>query len=146
MAHIKRPENSFMVWSKEMRPKIYKNNPKINNANISIFLGQIWSNMSELQKKPYKQKSIILNLEHKRLYPNYKYEPQKKIIKYINKRIYKENKQQNIKKYDKKIQLFKNVLVNTYSSNTNTNTHTNTLIGIEEPDYFLEVQEFFDKM
>ena len=161
MTHIKRPNNSFMVWAKEMRPIVCKSNPTILNTGISVLLGRIWTNMTESQKKTYKQKSIILNLEHKLQYPYYKYTPRKFThSKVIGKTVGKENINKYIKnkkikkKYDKKILSLGSVLKKNTSSNSSTNTFTNTLsntstntlIGIEEPDYFSEVQMFYEKI
>jgi hypothetical protein len=94
-AHIKRPINSFMIWSCEMRQRymIDKNNLKINkhNAEFSKYLGYEWALLSDDIKLKYKEKAEIIRLNHKLMYPDYKYEPKKNIKKI------KKNKNQNIK-------------------------------------------------
>ena len=76
--YIKRPMNSFMIWSQEMRPSIIKSNPNVINSEISIMLGQLWLNMSKKQKEIYYKKAETLKLQHMELYPDYKYNPQQK--------------------------------------------------------------------
>ena len=70
--YIKRPMNSFMIWSQEMRPSIIKSNPNVINSEISIMLGQLWLNMSKKQKEIYYKKAETLKLQHMELYPDYK--------------------------------------------------------------------------
>jgi hypothetical protein len=75
--YIKRPINSFMLWAKEMRPYIIKSNPNVINTEISIILGQLWLNMTDKQKEIYYKKAEELKIEHIKLYPYYKYTPQR---------------------------------------------------------------------
>lgn len=89
--HIKRPANHFMIWSCEKRQHYLieksknknKCNVKINNSEMSKMLGREWANLPNECKLKYKQKADILKLEHKRMYPNYKYEPKSKKLKNI---------------------------------------------------------------
>ena len=85
--HIKRPINSFMIWSCEMRQR-YKDK---HNAVFSKYLGYEWSLLSDDIKLKYKEKAEIIRLNHKLMYPDYKYEPKKHIKKI------KKNQNQNIK-------------------------------------------------
>jgi hypothetical protein len=88
--HIKRPANSFMIWSTEKRQQYlieknknkYKYKNKINNAEMSKLLGQEWKNLPKFFKLKYKEKADIIKREHKLMYPGYKYEPKTKIPKY----------------------------------------------------------------
>ena len=75
--YIKRPMNSFIIWSKEMRPVIIKSIPNVINSEISIILGQLWLNMTDKQKEIYYKKAEELKIEHIKLYPYYKYTPQR---------------------------------------------------------------------
>ena len=75
--HIKRPMNSFMVWSREKRCEILKCNPGMSNALISKKLGSTWKSLSEEEKKPYVDEAKRLTNQHKQDYPDYKYRPRR---------------------------------------------------------------------
>ena len=77
--YIKRPANSFMIWAKKNRTKISKENPILNNAQISKLLGQQWKTLSNEEKQICKDKAKQVKQEHKIQFPNYKYRPKKKI-------------------------------------------------------------------
>lgn len=76
--HIKRPMNSFMVWSREKRCEILKKHPGINNAVVSKTLGAAWKNLSEEDKKPYVYEAQRLAEQHRDDHPDYKYRPRRK--------------------------------------------------------------------
>ena len=44
--HIKRPMNPFMVWCKERRGQISKENPGLHASQISGILGREWKEMT----------------------------------------------------------------------------------------------------
>lgn len=76
--HIKRPLNSFMVWAKERRRQMNRDNPKMRNAEISKILGEEWRQLSEDVKKPFVEEAIRLRRQHKIDHPNYRYRPRRK--------------------------------------------------------------------
>ena len=76
--HIKRPLNSFMVWAKEQRRLMNRNNPRMRNAEISKILGEEWRKMPEDEKKPYVEEAVRLRRQHKVDHPNYRYRPRRK--------------------------------------------------------------------
>ena len=76
--HIKRPLNSFMVWAKERRREMNRDNPKMRNAEISKILGEEWRQLSEEVKKPFVEEAIRLRRQHKIDHPNYRYRPRRK--------------------------------------------------------------------
>lgn len=76
--HIKRPLNSFMVWAKERRRLMNRNNPRMRNAEISKILGEEWRKMPEEEKKPYVDEAVRLRRQHKVDHPNYRYRPRRK--------------------------------------------------------------------
>ena len=77
--HIKRPSNSFILWTQDNRSSLIKENPILNNAAISKLLGQQWKTLSNETKQIYKDKAEQVKQEHKIQFPNYKYRPEKKI-------------------------------------------------------------------
>ncbi len=76
---IRRPMNPFMLFSKDVRPFYSKQG--IHNAKISKILGEKWRRMNEFEKEIYREKAAIVSAQHREMYPNYKYQPQKKIKK-----------------------------------------------------------------
>ncbi|XP_046848752.1 transcription factor Sox-18A-like [Xenia sp. Carnegie-2017] len=75
--HIRRPMNSFMVWSREKRCEILKSNPGMSNAVISKKLGMTWKGMTAEDKKPYIEEAKRLTWKHKQDHPDYKYRPRR---------------------------------------------------------------------
>lgn len=76
--HIKRPMNSFMVWSREKRCDILKKHPGINNAVVSKTLGAAWKSLTEEEKKPYVYEAQRLAEQHRDDHPEYKYRPRRR--------------------------------------------------------------------
>uniref|UniRef100_A0A8R1Y290 HMG box domain-containing protein n=1 Tax=Onchocerca volvulus TaxID=6282 RepID=A0A8R1Y290_ONCVO len=76
--HIKRPMNSFMVWSQMERRKICETSPDMHNAEISKRLGLQWRQLSDSEKAPYVAEAERLRVMHMKEYPDYKYKPRKK--------------------------------------------------------------------
>ncbi|XP_012555836.2 uncharacterized protein LOC101236863 [Hydra vulgaris] len=76
--HIKRPMNSFMVWSRMERKRISEANPKMHNSEISKQLGTSWKMLSEEDRAPYAEEAKRLRDLHMSEYPDYKYRPKRK--------------------------------------------------------------------
>jgi hypothetical protein len=167
-SHIARPPNCFMIWSSKMREHIYINKPKLNNVEISKMLGLMWINMSIEDKLPYLIEADKIKHEHKLKNPNYKYTPntkkQKDIIKdnamskvnkVKSKRVYKPKKLNiilNRKPIVKNIleteieQAIEQAIESEIESEIEPEVELNTDFLIKEPDYFLEVQQFYAKL
>jgi len=128
-----RPPNCFMVWAQEKRKEIGKSIRSNNNADTSIMLGKIWSSMPDKFKLQYRNKANDLKYEHRLKYPNYKYQPKKKEVKCKVKN--KENNRK-IRKYVNKQKLIKKNIINKEI----------VLNDIEEPDYFNQVQQFYENI
>ena len=76
--HIKRPMNSFMVWSRMKRQQLAQENPKMHNSEISRRLGIEWKQLSEEQKKPFVDEAKRIRADHMREHPDYKYKPRRR--------------------------------------------------------------------
>ncbi|KAK3582760.1 hypothetical protein CHS0354_015285 [Potamilus streckersoni] len=73
--NIKRPMNAFMVWARDYRAKLAASMPNATNSDISIRLGQLWSQMSSEEKKPFYQEADNIKRQHRRDYPDWVYKP-----------------------------------------------------------------------
>nr|XP_026689798.1 transcription factor protein isoform X2 [Ciona intestinalis] len=75
---IKRPMNAFMVWARQKRTIYAKNNPGLNNADISVRLGERWNSMTAAQKQPYYDQADKIKADHKKEHPDWTYQPKPK--------------------------------------------------------------------
>ncbi|XP_071115043.1 transcription factor SOX-15-like [Haliotis cracherodii] len=80
-AKIPRPMNAFMIFAREYRPKVKKEHPTEENHVISIRLGKLWAALGDVEKDHYQDLSREAVNEHRRKYPDYRYEPKPKIKK-----------------------------------------------------------------
>ena len=76
--HVKRPANSFMIWSQTERSKVSIKYPDVNNSVISEILGKQWKALSIKERQKYKDKAYQVKLEHQAQFPNYIFRPTKK--------------------------------------------------------------------
>ncbi|KAI0631201.1 hypothetical protein C8Q77DRAFT_192613 [Trametes polyzona] len=78
---IPRPVNSFMVFRKAHRQDIASMIDNSQEKNISKAVAEIWNNMSEEEKAPYRDTANNEKNEHRRRYPDYKYRPRQSSAK-----------------------------------------------------------------
>jgi len=50
----RKPENCFFLFSNKLRGTIKRECPHLNNNAVSKFLGEMWGQLSESQKRPFK--------------------------------------------------------------------------------------------
>ncbi|CAF1486603.1 unnamed protein product [Rotaria sp. Silwood1] len=58
---IRRPINSFMLFSQEERAKIHLENPHYDNRNVSKILGEKWYSLSQYEQQQYKLRAKQLS-------------------------------------------------------------------------------------
>jgi hypothetical protein len=76
--YIKRPLNSFMLFSQEQRPSLKEQNPDMHHSDISRLIGQQWRNLTKAEKDVYIAQARRVKEEHKRANPGYKYQPKRR--------------------------------------------------------------------
>ncbi|CAF3064960.1 unnamed protein product [Rotaria sp. Silwood2] len=77
--HVKRPMNAFMVWAQAARKNLTTNLSVVNNAQLSKTLGKLWKSLPQEQRRPFIEEAERIREQHKRDYPEYRYQPKRKV-------------------------------------------------------------------
>jgi len=84
-SRVKRPMNSFMLFSNEMRPVLQDQNKALTNNDISKMLGQMWKDMPYDQKRPYLERALEIKSQFNACHPDYTYTKSPRKRQKINK-------------------------------------------------------------
>jgi hypothetical protein len=72
-SEVKRPASAFLLFAQEKRGVMREGNPSKTNIQISQLLSDQWKNMSEEDKKPFRDKAAQRAIEFRIAHPNYVY-------------------------------------------------------------------------
>jgi len=70
---LRRPMNSFLLFSNEHRPKIAMANPELTNAAVSVLLGEQWKALPLAERAVYVEAAKKIKEDFKLEHPEYRY-------------------------------------------------------------------------
>lgn len=70
---LRRPMNSFLLYSNEHRPKLAAANPELTNAAVSVLLGQNWKALPATERAVYVEAAKKIKEDFKAEHPEYRY-------------------------------------------------------------------------
>ncbi|KAI9189463.1 hypothetical protein H9P43_000896 [Blastocladiella emersonii ATCC 22665] len=76
---IPRPENSFFLYRRSVYQAAKAAHPELSNPNLSKVISDMWRNESASVRNHYKELAILAKQEHESKYPDYKYQPRRKV-------------------------------------------------------------------
>lgn len=71
--HIKRPSNSFILFSRKYRPLVHQRHPNSDNRTVSKILGQWWYNLDQSEKNKYRVEAFQQKEDHFKKHPEWKW-------------------------------------------------------------------------
>lgn len=71
---VKRPHNAYNLFFIEHKPIEREKHQKLSGNEISQLIGKMWNEMTEEEKRPYKEKANIIRQQFKEENPNYHYQ------------------------------------------------------------------------
>lgn len=71
--HIKRPANSFILFSKKYRPLVHQRHPNSDNRTVSKILGEWWYALNQNEKNKYKVEANQQKEDHFKKHPEFKW-------------------------------------------------------------------------
>ncbi|CAG8537412.1 2472_t:CDS:2, partial [Funneliformis caledonium] len=78
--YIPRPPNSFILYRQHHHPLILNKHPGINNSEISRIIADHWRNLSNQEKGEWKKKAEEAKERHMKAWPDYKYQPRRRVV------------------------------------------------------------------
>ncbi|KAL0089343.1 hypothetical protein J3Q64DRAFT_1819879 [Phycomyces blakesleeanus] len=75
---IPRPMNCFLAYRLAKQSEIVARCPGANHRDISKIIAKWWKEATEEEKAPFREQAVQAKVEHAKMYPNYKYTPQKR--------------------------------------------------------------------
>nr|VZI07158.1 unnamed protein product [Spirometra erinaceieuropaei] len=76
---IPRPLNSFMLFAQHIRRNILQEFDGVSNADLSRYLGELWSTLPRPIKTQFDEEATRLGKLHQFEFPHYKYQPNKRL-------------------------------------------------------------------
>ena len=77
----KRPMNAYMLFCAEYRDDLMKNDPELTHRTVMARLGELWKEMPDAAKQPYRERARHLQDEFKQENPVYKYKSRKSKVR-----------------------------------------------------------------
>ena len=72
-AHIRRPMNAFMIFSKRHRPLVHQKHPNQDNRTVSKILSEWWYSLEADSKKEYQKLAAQIRDAHFKAHPQWKW-------------------------------------------------------------------------
>ncbi|ORZ02505.1 hypothetical protein BCR43DRAFT_11448 [Syncephalastrum racemosum] len=127
---IPRPMNCFMAFRLEKQSEILENCHGANHRDISKVIAKWWKEMSDEEKAPYRERARLASIEHKKRYPNYKYQPQKRELRSVRK--YTRHKKDGV--FTSRIKFNNTIMEYLYERGPNAKGDSLSMIGSPVPD------------
>ncbi|KAI6654243.1 high mobility group (HMG)-box containing transcription factor [Oopsacas minuta] len=83
---IKRPKNSFILFSMGQRKQLLKENPCLDNNKVSKILGEKWKNLDAKSKSNFNELAKIEKNNHRMKFPHFNYTIKRKRPRPITKK------------------------------------------------------------
>uniref|UniRef100_A0A0K0EU91 Sex-determining region Y protein n=1 Tax=Strongyloides venezuelensis TaxID=75913 RepID=A0A0K0EU91_STRVS len=74
-SRVKRPPNCFLLFSKDRKKHLIRENPSKTLREVSTMVAEAWYNLSQEEKQPYVDEAERLKVEFQKKYPDYYYGP-----------------------------------------------------------------------
>lgn len=71
---VRRPPNAFFLYCVENRSKVREQNPDMPNLDVTKALAEMWKNLTESERQPFKEQAKIKQSDFKQDHPDYKYQ------------------------------------------------------------------------
>merc|ERR1719457_432986 len=75
---IKRPMNNYLIFATRRRKELHKKHPGKQTFQFSSAISKEWHALTADEKEPYNREAAKMKEEHKKMYPDYKFQPKRK--------------------------------------------------------------------